>query len=143
MIWSAGPAGAGPVHPLDGRQDPAPLLAAPYPLRLLLLLATMAFHAFFGVTLMGSTTLIQPEWFAGLGRDWGLPAMEDQQVAGALTWGIGEIPTVLIAIGVAIKQGTESTVIETRSHKEISETVRAGILEPLRARSCPKSISPN
>ena len=81
--------------------DPLPR-RAPYPLRLLLLLATMAFHAFFGVTLMGSTTLIQAEWFTGLGRAWGLPPLEDQQMAGAITWGIGEIPTVLIAIGVAI-----------------------------------------
>ena len=81
--------------------DPVPR-RAPYPLRLLLLLATMAFHAFFGVTLMGSTTLMQPDWFTGLGRDWGLPALEDQQMAGAITWGIGEVPTVLIAIGVAI-----------------------------------------
>lgn len=81
--------------------DPVPR-RAPYPLRLLLLFATMAFHAFFGVTLMGSTTLIQPEWFTGLGRDWGLPALADQQMAGAITWGIGELPTLLIAIGVAI-----------------------------------------
>ena len=81
--------------------DPLPR-RAPYPLRLLLLLATMAFHAFFGVTLMGSTTLIQPEWFTRLGRDWGLPALADQQMAGAITWGIGEIPTLLIAIGVAV-----------------------------------------
>ena len=81
--------------------DPVPR-RAPYPLRLLLLLATMAFHAFFGVTLMGSTTLIQPDWFTGLGRDWGLPALEDQQMAGAITWGIGEVPTLLMALGVAV-----------------------------------------
>ncbi|MDE8669986.1 cytochrome c oxidase assembly protein [Pseudarthrobacter sp. H3Y2-7] len=81
--------------------DPVPR-RAPYPLRLLLLLATMAFHAFFGVTLMGSTTLIQPDWFTGLGRDWGLPPLADQQMAGAITWGIGEVPTLLIAIGVAV-----------------------------------------
>ncbi len=83
--------------------DPVPR-RAPYPLRLLLLLATMAFHAFFGVTLMGgSTTLIQPEWFTELGREWGAPPpLEDQQMAGAITWGIGEVPTLLIAIGVAV-----------------------------------------
>ncbi|MBA4102916.1 MAG: copper resistance protein CopD, partial [Arthrobacter sp.] len=81
--------------------DPVPR-RAPYPLRLLLLLATMAFHAFFGVTLMGSPTLLQPGWFTGLGRDWGPPALADQQMGGAITWGIGEVPTLLIAIGVAI-----------------------------------------
>lgn len=81
--------------------DPVPR-RAPYPLRLLLLLATMAFHAFFGVTLMGSPTLLQPDWFTGLGRDWGPSALADQQMGGAITWGIGEVPTLLIAIGVAV-----------------------------------------
>ncbi len=81
--------------------DPLPR-RAPYPLRLLLLLATMAFHAFFGVTLMGSPTLLQPDWFTGLGRDWGPSALADQQMGGAITWGIGEVPTLLIAIGVAV-----------------------------------------
>ncbi|UKA56726.1 cytochrome c oxidase assembly protein (plasmid) [Arthrobacter sp. FW305-BF8] len=92
--------------------DPAPR-RAPFPLRLLLLLATMAFHAFFGVTLMGSTTLIQPDWFTALGRDWGLPALEDQQKAGAITWGIGEVPTLLLAIGVAV-MWSRSDARETR-----------------------------
>ena len=88
--------------------DPVPR-RAPYPLRLLLLLATMAFHAFFGVTLMGSTTLLQPEWFTRLGRDWGLSPLADQQMAGAITWGIGEVPTLLIAIGVAIMWSRSDT----------------------------------
>lgn len=88
--------------------DPLPR-RAPYPLRLLLLLATMAFHAFFGVTLMGSTTLLQPDWFTGLGRDWGLSALADQQLAGAITWGIGEVPTLLLAIGVAIMWSRSDT----------------------------------
>ncbi|MCQ6273317.1 bifunctional copper resistance protein CopD/cytochrome c oxidase assembly protein [Pseudarthrobacter sp. R1] len=88
--------------------DPV-LRRAPYPLRLLLLLATMAFHAFFGVTLMGSTTLLQPDWFTRLGRDWGLSPLADQQMAGAITWGIGEVPTLLIAIGVAIMWSRSDT----------------------------------
>lgn len=88
--------------------DPVPR-RAPYPLRLLLLLATMAFHAFFGVTLMGSPTLLQPEWFTRLGRDWGLSPLADQQMAGAITWGIGEVPTLLIAIGVAIMWSRSDT----------------------------------
>lgn len=73
----------------------------------------MAFHAFFGVTLMGSTTLIQPQWFTELGRQWGAPPLEDQQMAGAITWGIGEVPTLLIAIGVAV-MWSRSDARETR-----------------------------
>ncbi|MHA7208499.1 cytochrome c oxidase assembly protein [Arthrobacter sp. MDT1-65] len=81
--------------------DPVPY-RAPFPLRILLLFATMAFHAFFGVTLMGSTSLFEASWFGNMGREWGVSALADQQVGGAVTWGVGEIPTLLLAIGVAI-----------------------------------------
>jgi putative copper resistance protein D len=81
-------------------QDPVPR-RAPYPLRLILLFATMAFHAFFGVALTSSTTLIQASWFGNMGRPWGPDALADQQLGGAAMWGIGEIPTVCVAIGVA------------------------------------------
>jgi putative copper resistance protein D len=81
--------------------DPLPR-RAPYPMRLLLLLATMAFHAFFGVTIMGGTSLLAADYFGNLGRPWGPSALLDQQLGGAVTWGIGEVPTLLVAIGVAI-----------------------------------------
>lgn len=80
--------------------DPLPK-RAPYPLRLLLLLATMAFHAFFGVSLMMATGLINGEYFGNMGRPWGDAALMDQQTAGGIAWGVGEIPTLFIAMGVA------------------------------------------
>ena len=73
-----------------------------YPLRIVLLFATMAFHAFFGVSLMSSEVLLAPEWFGLMGRDWGPDAITDQQYGGSLAWGIGELPVVLLAIGVII-----------------------------------------
>ncbi|MEZ2390596.1 cytochrome c oxidase assembly protein [bacterium RCC_150] len=81
--------------------DPLPS-RAPYPMRLLLLLATMAFHAFFGVSIMGGTSLLAADYFGNLGRTWGLSALADQQMGGAVAWGIGEVPTLLVAIGVAV-----------------------------------------
>ncbi|WP_415857070.1 cytochrome c oxidase assembly protein, partial [Sinomonas sp. G460-2] len=81
--------------------DPLPR-RAPYPLRLVLLFATMAFHAFFGVALMGSNILLDPTYFGNLGRPWGPSAIADQQTGGGVAWGIGEIPTVVVAIGVAV-----------------------------------------
>ncbi|MDP5228618.1 MULTISPECIES: cytochrome c oxidase assembly protein [Arthrobacter] len=82
-------------------EDPLPR-RAPFPMRLLLLLATMAFHAFFGVSIMGGTGLLAADYFGNLGRTWGPSAILDQQHGGAIAWGIGEVPTVLLAIGVAI-----------------------------------------
>lgn len=81
--------------------DPVPRRPV-YPLRLLLLLATMAFHAFFGIAVMSSTSLLEASWFGNMGRDWGLSALADQQLGGALAWAIGEIPTLIVAIGVAV-----------------------------------------
>jgi putative copper resistance protein D len=81
--------------------DPLPT-RAPYPLRLLLLLATMGFHAFFGVAIMGGENLLAADYFGNLGREWGPSALADQQKGGAVAWGVGEVPTLLLAIGVAI-----------------------------------------
>ncbi len=81
--------------------DPLPR-RAPYPMRLLLLLATMGFHAFFGVAIMGGTGLLAADYFGNLGRTWGPSALLDQQTGGAVAWGIGEVPTLLVAIGVAV-----------------------------------------
>ncbi|MFC8409883.1 cytochrome c oxidase assembly protein [Arthrobacter sp. NPDC057259] len=82
--------------------DPLPRRAA-YPMRLVLLLATMGFHAFFGVSIMGGTGLLAADYFGNLGRAWGQSALLDQQTGGAVAWGIGEVPTLLVAIGVAVQ----------------------------------------
>lgn len=81
--------------------DPGPHRPG-WPQRLLLLLVTMAFHAFFGVSLTTGTALLVPEWFGLMGHDWGMTAIEDQQRGGAVAWGIGELPTLSLAIVVAV-----------------------------------------
>lgn len=81
--------------------DPVPH-RAPYPMRLVTLLATMAFHAFFGLTLMTGSGLLLANWYGAMGRTWGPSAIVDQQTGGGIAWGVGEIPTVILAITVAI-----------------------------------------
>lgn len=82
------------VDPIGGRP--------PYALRLLLLLATMAFHAFFGLAIMSQEALFLADWYGAMGRTWGLPPLEDQVWGGGIAWSVGEIPTVALAIIVAI-----------------------------------------
>jgi putative copper resistance protein D len=79
--------------------DPSPH-NPPYPLRLMIVLATMAFHAFFGLSLIYGTGLLAPEWYGAMGREWGLSPLLDQQRGGELAWGLGEIPTLVLAIVV-------------------------------------------
>jgi putative copper resistance protein D len=82
------------IDPVAGRP--------PYPLRLLLLLATMAMHAFFGLSLVTGTGLLLSDWYGAMGRTWGLSPLADQQAAGGIAWSVGEIPTVALAILVAV-----------------------------------------
>lgn len=77
--------------------DPLPR-RAPYPLRLILLLATMALHAFVGLSLVTGTSLLLADWYGAMGRTWGLSPLADQQAGGGVAWSVGEIPTVLLAI---------------------------------------------
>lgn len=76
--------------------DPAPHRAS-YPVRLILLMGTMGFHAFFGLSLMTGESLLLPEWFGAMGRTWGDSPLVDQQVGGAIAWGIGELPTLILS----------------------------------------------
>ncbi|QDZ15407.1 cytochrome c oxidase assembly protein [Humibacter ginsenosidimutans] len=82
--------------------DPVPY-RLPYPLRLVLLLATMAFHAFFGLSILTADGLFLADWFGAMGRTWGATPMADQQLAGGIAWSIGEIPTLVLAIAVAVQ----------------------------------------
>ncbi len=77
--------------------DPAPYRPV-YPVRLIILLATMAFHAFFGLSLISGTGLLLPEWFGAMGREWGQTPLADQQTGGGIAWSVGEIPTLILAM---------------------------------------------
>ena len=67
-----------------------------YPLKLILLIGTMAFHAFFGLSLMNEKSLLLADWFGSMGRTWGDDPLTDQAVGGAFAWGVGELPTIVI-----------------------------------------------
>lgn len=81
--------------------DPGPHRPG-YPLRLVLLFATMAAHAFFGLAVMSSTELLAADYYGALGLPWGVDALADQETAGEIAWGIGEIPVVGLAVLVAV-----------------------------------------
>ncbi|MEN0128248.1 MAG: cytochrome c oxidase assembly protein [Brevundimonas sp.] len=98
--------------------DPGPK-RPPYPQRLLLLFATMAFHAFFGVTLVGGDSLLVADWFGLMGRPWGPSAIADQQAGGAVTWGIGEIPTLVMAIAVAVAWSRDDDRAARRRDRQV------------------------
>jgi putative copper resistance protein D len=88
--------------------DPVPY-RPPYPLRLVILLGTMAFHAFFGLSLITGTGLLSADWYGAMGWGSAIPALTDQQTAGGIAWSVGEIPTIALAVTVAIMWSRNDT----------------------------------
>ncbi|MPV88013.1 copper resistance protein CopD, partial [Georgenia ruanii] len=99
--------------------DPGPRRPS-YPLRLLLLFATMAFHAFFGLSLISLTSLLAGDYFGWLGLPWGtgVDALADQEKGGAITWGIGELPTLALAVFVAFSWSRDEDRAARRADRQ-------------------------
>ena len=108
--------------------DPVPY-RLPYTFRLLLLLGTMAFHAFFGLALMTGTGLLLADWYGAMGRDWGVSALADQQAGGGIAWSVGEIPTIALAIIVAIQWGRSDEKETKRRDRNADRTNEAELNE--------------
>ncbi|SFR66994.1 putative copper resistance protein D [Agromyces sp. CF514] len=110
--------------------DPVPY-RLPYAFRLVLLLGTMALHAFFGLAIMSSAGLLLADWYGAMG--WGTDALVDQQMGGGLAWSIGEIPTVALAITVAV-QWSRSDQKESKRRDRHADRTGDAELEAYNAR---------
>jgi putative copper resistance protein D len=101
----------------------------PYPGRLITLIAVMAMHAFFGIAIMMQEGLMVAEWFGSMGRTWGPTPMEDQYIGGGIAWSIGEIPTLILAITVAIQWSRDDTKVQRRRDRHADRTGDAELEE--------------
>jgi cytochrome c oxidase assembly factor CtaG/putative copper export protein len=77
--------------------DPGPK-RPPYPILIIALLATLAFHAFFGVAVMTSQSVFAIDWFHALGQTNDAALLDDQHTGGGIAWGASELPMVFVAL---------------------------------------------
>lgn len=71
-------------------------------LKLVTLLATLSFHAFFGIAVVSATWIIGGDWYRALDM-FSESELAFQQVrGGSIMWGVSEIPTVFYAIAAAV-----------------------------------------
>jgi cytochrome c oxidase assembly factor CtaG len=94
--------------------DPVPGRVA-YPFRLLLLVLTLPFHAFLGVTIMGETDLIGHDWYPSLhaSMPWLPNPLDDQHLAGGILWASGDLVGISV-FGVLFVQWVRSSMAEAR-----------------------------
>ena len=93
------------LDPMPGR--------IPYPLRLIAVFTTMPLHAFLGVAIMNSSTLIAGDWYAELDRSWGPTLQRDQEIAGGILWATGDL-VALVVLGVLFVQWARDSAREAR-----------------------------
>ena len=104
--------------------DPGPPRWSPLML-LVILFVTISFHAFFGVALTDSQDLLAPEFFGRINLPWGPEPLADQHTAGMIAWGIGEAPTLALAIIVAaqwVRRDRTETVRKDRQADRDGDT---------------------
>ena len=68
----------------------------PPPLLVLVHFFAMVFHAFFGVILLQSTTVIAPDWYTSVHPAWASSLLADQHLGAGIAWAFGEIPAAVV-----------------------------------------------
>ncbi len=108
--------------------DPGPRRWAPS-LRLVILFATISFHAFFGVALTTGTTLLAPTFYQSLRLPWAVDLLADQRAGGAVAWGVGELPTLILAMLVTLawvrSDAAETTRLDRKADRDDDAELKA------------------
>jgi cytochrome c oxidase assembly factor CtaG len=111
------------VDPVPGRVS--------YPLRMLLMVLTLPFHAFLGITLMGQEDLIAGDWYRGLadrsGLEWLPDPAADQHLAGGILWSSGDVVGLvffLVLFVQWVRSSMQEAVREDRRLDRLEEQTR-------------------
>jgi putative copper resistance protein D len=82
--------------------DPLPRSLPPWG-RLMMVLIAIVLHSFFAVPMMMSDVAFGSGWYSQVQPPWLGDPVADSQTAGGVAWGLGEIPSFLLVIAVAVQ----------------------------------------
>ena len=82
--------------------DPMPI-KIPHLVKIIIIFAAMSIHAFFSISVMSATTLLDNGFFALLERPWATDLLADQKLGGSIGWAMGEIPILLALLATFIQ----------------------------------------
>ena len=72
-------------------------------IRIVMLFAAMSIHAFFAISLLATTTLIDQGYYGSLQTPWLGDLLADQHAAGSIAWAMGEIPIIVALVATFIQ----------------------------------------
>jgi cytochrome c oxidase assembly factor CtaG len=82
--------------------DPTPRPIPPLA-KLAVVFGSLPLHAFFGVVLMGTQTVLAGEFYRTLDLPWHTDLLADQRLGGGIAWSAGEVPLVLVMLALLIQ----------------------------------------
>ncbi|WP_137148991.1 cytochrome c oxidase assembly protein [Mycolicibacterium sp. CR10] len=82
--------------------DPTPRPIPPIG-KLAMVFASLPLHAFFGVVLMGTKSVIAGDFYRSLQLSWHTDLLGDQRLGGGIAWAAGEVPLVVVLIALFIQ----------------------------------------
>lgn len=82
--------------------DPSPRRLPPIA-RFGVLMFTIPFHAFFAIGVMSYSTPIAGGFYRAIERPYATDLLEDQYLAGSMTWALGEVPLVIVMAALFVQ----------------------------------------
>ncbi len=96
--------------------DPAPR-QIPYWGKLMMVLVALGLHTFFALAIMQTTVPIGIDWYAQVQPPWIYDLLRDNYEGGGIAWAIGEIPTLILAIIVAVQWARSDSKLAIRKDR--------------------------
>ena len=88
--------------------DPSPR-QIPYWSRLMIVLVGLSLHAFFAIAIMQSGEPLGVDWYIQVQPPWITDLLADTSAGGSIAWALGEIPTFLLLVIVAVMWAKSDT----------------------------------
>ncbi|MGV0794172.1 cytochrome c oxidase assembly protein [Mycolicibacterium sp. XJ1819] len=82
--------------------DPTPRPLPPLA-KVAVLFASLPFHAFFGVLLMSTNTVLGESFYRALQLPWHADLLGDQKLGGGIAWAAGEVPLLVVVIALLVQ----------------------------------------
>ncbi|OBF17601.1 copper resistance protein CopD [Mycobacterium kubicae] len=82
--------------------DPTPRPIPPLA-KVAVVFASLPLHAFFGVLLMGTRTVLGANYYRSLGLGWHTDLLGDQRLGGGIAWAAGEVPLVIVILALLVQ----------------------------------------
>ncbi|SON61523.1 hypothetical protein MSIMFI_03037 [Mycobacterium simulans] len=83
---------------VDPMPRPIPPLA-----KVAVVFLSLPLHAFFGVVLMGTRTILGADYYQSLALSWHSDLLNDQRLGGGIAWAAGEVPLVIVMLALLVQ----------------------------------------